>query len=315
MSEDTLTPTLSLDTIRRGKVREVYRMTPDQHGGRVALVASDRVSAFDVVLPTPIAGKGAVLTEIAAWWFRFLEERRIVETHLLSTGLADLPEGSLTDESQRDAIGPRVTVARACRVIPIECVVRGYIEGSGWKDYQQSGRVCGHTLPPGLKRCDKLPEPLFTPTTKAEVGHDEPITFEQGAEMVGLETMTVLRDLSLQIYTVAAEYALERGIIIADTKFEFGIPEGVVDTAGRSWTQPLLIDEALTPDSSRFWPADGYAPGASQPSFDKQFVREHLQGLTDAGTWDKTPPGPELPADVVDGTLRRYREVRDLLMG
>jgi phosphoribosylaminoimidazole-succinocarboxamide synthase len=200
-------------------------------------------------------------------------------------------------------------------VIPIECVVRGYLEGSGWKEYQATGSVCGVTLPKGLKQCDKLPEPIFTPATKAAVGHDENIGFEQAAAIVGLETAGVLRELSLSIYKAAAEHALSRGIIIADTKFEFGVPLGEVGKQQRVWTPPMLVDEALTPDSSRFWPLDGYAPGRAQKSFDKQFLREYLETLVAEGKWNKTAPGPELPARVVEGTLARYREARERLCG
>jgi phosphoribosylaminoimidazole-succinocarboxamide synthase len=198
-------------------------------------------------------------------------------------------------------------------VIPIECVVRGYLEGSGWKEYQATGSVCGVTLPKGLRQCDKLPEPIFTPATKAVVGHDENIGFEQAAAIVGLETAGVLRELSLSIYKAAAEHALSRGIIIADTKFEFGVPLGEVGKQQRVWTPPMLIDEALTPDSSRFWPADGYTPGRAQKSFDKQFLREYLETLVAEGKWNKTAPGPELPARVVEGTLERYVAARDRL--
>ncbi|HYE01722.1 MAG TPA: phosphoribosylaminoimidazolesuccinocarboxamide synthase [Phycisphaerales bacterium] len=310
---------LNLPVLRRGKVREVYELpAPDASGEpRLALVASDRISAFDVVLPTPIPGKGRLLTEISAWWFRFVTEKRIVETHLLSTRLEDLPPAAF--EGVPDPIGSgeflrgRLTIARRCEVIPIECVVRGYLEGSGWKEYQLTGSVSGVALPAGLRRCDRLPEPIFTPATKADVGHDQNIRFEQACELVGPETMMVLRDLSLKMYRAAAAHALERGIIIADTKFEFGIPAREKARSGRAWTQPVLIDEALTPDSSRFWPARTYAPGRPQPSFDKQFVREYLERLVTQGAWDKSPPGPELPDEVVQGTLDRYRSARDLL--
>jgi len=195
----------------------------------------------------------------------------------------------------------------------VECVVRGYLEGSGWKEYQATGHVCGVALPKGLRQCDKLPEPIFTPATKAAVGHDENISFDRAAELVGLETMGALRELSLSIYKAAAAHALSRGIIIADTKFEFGLPESEDAKQGRVWTQPILIDEALTPDSSRFWPADHYQPGRSQASFDKQFLREHLERLVASGAWDKSEPGPALPPDVVEGTLARYREASDRL--
>jgi len=310
---------INLPVVRRGKVRDVYelpRRGEGNGGGRLLFVASDRISAFDVVLPTPVPGKGRLLTEISAWWFRFIERKGLAETHLLSLDVVDVPANAVVGGGPAiEWLRGRVTIGRKCRVVPIECVVRGYLEGSGWKEYQQTGAVCGVSLPKGLRQCDRLPEPIFTPATKAAEGHDENITFERAAEIVGLETMGALREMSLAIYKAAAEHALSRGIIIADTKFEFGIPEEDESRAGRAWTQPILIDEALTPDSSRFWPADEYEPGRPQRSFDKQFVREYLEGLVAAGKWDKTPPGPELPPEVVEGTLARYREARDRLCG
>lgn len=305
-------PAPNLPLVRRGKVRDVYKLPPDAGGGRLLMVASDRISAFDVIMPTPITGKGLLLTEIAAWWFGLIQQRRLAETHLISTSVDDIPGDALTPAA-RDYLRGRITIGRECQVIPIECVVRGYLEGSGWKEYQQTGSVCGVTLPKGLRQCDKLPEPIFTPATKAAEGHDENISFARAAEAVGLETMSVLRDLSLAIYNAAAAHAISRGIIIADTKFEFGIPTDDLARQGRAWVQPMLIDEALTPDSSRFWPAATYQPGRAQKSFDKQFLREYLEELVTAGRWNKTPPGPELPAGVVEGTLARYREARDRL--
>lgn len=303
-----------LPVVRRGKVRDVYELPPGIDGQpRMLMVASDRVSAFDVVMPTPIPGKGRLLTEIATWWFGFIQKHRLAETHLLSTSVDDLPAAAIRSSETRDWLRGRVTVCRACRVIPIECVVRGYLEGSGWKEYQQTGSVCGVQLPKGLRQCDRLPEPIFTPATKAAVGHDENISFEHAADIVGLETAAVIRDASLAIYKAAAAHALRQGIIIADTKFEFGVPIGEDAKAGRVWTPPLLIDEALTPDSSRFWPAEGYEPGRPQKSFDKQFLREYLEELVGAGAWDKQYPGPALPQRVVDGTLARYREARQRL--
>ncbi len=322
---------LNLPIIRRGKVRDVYRLpavnqkagpTQDGHDeDRVLMVASDRISAFDVILPTPIPGKGTLLTQLATWWFGFIQSRRLVETHLISTSVDDVPTEAYAGLSEsaagrvREYLRGRITIGRACRVIPVECVVRGYLEGSGWREYQASGEVCGIKLPKGLRQCDRLPEPIFTPATKAAVGHDENISFEQASEIVGLDTMSVLRDLSLSIYNAAAEYAGSRGIIIADTKFEFGVPSSEDGKQGRVWTQPILIDEALTPDSSRFWPADAYQPGRAQPSFDKQFLREYLELLVSRGEWDKSDPGPNLPEEVVKGTLARYREARDRLCG
>jgi phosphoribosylaminoimidazole-succinocarboxamide synthase len=262
-----------------GKVRELYALD----GERLLLVASDRISTFDVVLPTEIPDKGRVLTGLSAFWFA--RTRSLCANHLLDVR----PDG-------------RSTECRRLDMLPIECVVRGYLAGSGWKDYRRSGLVCGHRLPPGLSESDRLPEPIFTPATKAQSGHDENITREQAAALVGHERLQEVERLSLALYRFAAQYALERGIIIADTKFEFGN-----DRNGRI----ELGDEALTPDSSRFWPADGYMPGGAQPSFDKQFVRDFCEKTG----WDKTPPGPALPAEVVAGTRARYVEAFERLTG
>lgn len=317
-SAPTPATTLNLPLLRSGKVRDVYQLPPDpaDHIPRLLLVASDRISAFDVVMPTPIPGKGRLLTQMSNFWFDFIKSHRICEVHTLGTTPADLPASIAPPGSPQQAyLQGRCTIGQRCAVIPIECVVRGYLEGSGWKEYQATGKVCGITLPPGLRQCDKLPEPIFTPATKAAQGHDENITFEQAADAVGLETITTLRDLSLTIYTKAAEHALARGIIIADTKFEFGIPEAALAKAARVWQPPILIDEALTPDSSRFWPADTYQPGRAQRSFDKQFLREYLQDLVEAGKWDKNPPGPPLPDHVVQATLAKYQEAFDRITG
>jgi phosphoribosylaminoimidazole-succinocarboxamide synthase len=302
-----VTTHLPLELVRRGKVRDVYRLPPDPEGRpRLLIIATDRISAFDVVMPTPIPGKGGLLTDLSARWLRWIESRGLCRTHLLSTDADDIPG---IDDDARRALTGRVTIGRACRVIPIECVARGYLDGSGWKEYQQTGTVCGVALPAGLRRADRLPEPIFTPATKAEQGeHDENITIERAGALVGHDLMRTLRDATLAIYRAAHDHALERGVVLADTKFEFGTPEGAGDDAA-----PILVDEALTPDSSRYWPLDAWRPGGEQPSFDKQYVREHLQRLTDAGAWDKRPPGPELPGDVVEGTLARYREARDRL--
>jgi phosphoribosylaminoimidazole-succinocarboxamide synthase len=315
-----LTTTLELPGKRAGKVRDVYPLPADEAGGdpRVLIVASDRLSAFDVVLPTPIPGKGRLLTSIAAFWLRWIERQGLVRTHLLSTEAADLPaEAFGAGSTERGALEGRVTIGRACRVLPVEFVVRGYLEGSGWRDYQRTGTVCGVRLPAGLARCAKLPTPIFTPATKAEQGeHDENIDFDTAVRaldsVAGAGTGERLRDVSLAIYEHASAHALERGIIIADTKFEFGVP---VDAAGNAAGGPVLIDEALTPDSSRFWPVDGYEPGRTQASFDKQYVREYLEGLVESGAWDKAAPGPELPDDVVAGTLERYRAAAERLTG
>ena len=306
---------LPLPNRRQGKVRDIYDVPspPTDGGGEPGLliVATDRLSAFDVVLPTPIPGKGRLLTSISTAWFRWIESRGLAKTHLLSTDPADVPGLS---EGERASIEGRMTLGRRCRVIPVECVARGYIEGSGWRDYQKTGTVCGHELPKGLRQGDALPEPIFTPATKAQVGeHDENITFERACEIAGEATMNRLRETTLAIYRDVREYAHERGIVLADTKFEFGIP---VDASGSDTSdEPILIDEALTPDSSRFWDADQYEPGHEQKSFDKQFVREYLQRLVDAGKWNKAAPGPELPQEIVEGTLARYREARDRLFG
>lgn len=287
---DSLIRTTSIPhlPLRRGKVRDVYDL-----GDELLLVATDRLSAFDVVLPTAIPGKGEMLTRISAFWFQFFDG--VVRHHLIEVIEDQAPAG----------LGPyllqlrgRTMRCRKTRVVPIECVVRGYLAGSGWKDYQLTGSVCGHRLPGGLRQCEKLPEPIFTPSTKADVGHDENISFERACELVGELTMQSLRERSIMLYQRAAEHAAKRGIIIADTKFEWGERDGEL----------LLIDEVLTPDSSRFWPMDRYAPRRDQPSFDKQVVRNYLQSLVDAGRWNKMPPGPELPAEIVAQTAELYRE-------
>jgi phosphoribosylaminoimidazole-succinocarboxamide synthase len=262
-----------------GKVRELYALDDE----RLLLVASDRISTFDVILPTEIPDKGRVLTGLAAFWFA--RTRAITPNHLLAVR----PDG-------------RSTECRRLEMLPIECVVRGYLSGSGWKDYAKTGEVCGHRLPDGLRESDRLPEPIFTPATKAQSGHDENITGAQAAALVGAERFAEAERVAIALYRFAAAYALERGIVIADTKFEFG-----VDRAGRL----VLGDEALTPDSSRFWPADQYAPGGPQPSYDKQFVRDYCEKIG----WGKTYPGPELPADVVAGTRHRYVEAFERLTG
>lgn len=314
---------LGLPDRRRGKVRDTYTLPGAGPGGEdaILMVATDRLSAFDVVLPTPIPGKGRLLTEIAAFWLGLIAGRGLGPTHLISTDDALVPDAAMGGETARADLRGRVTIGTKCAVIPVECVVRGYLEGSGWKDYRATGGVCGVALPAGLRQCEKLPEPVFTPATKAQSGHDENIGFDAAvahvAGLVGAERagalMESLRARSLAIYTMAAGYAAERGIILADTKFEFGLP--LADGRPDLDAEPVLIDEALTPDSSRFWEASAYGPGRAQASFDKQFVREYLQGLVDRGAWDKADPGPELPAEVVEGTLARYRAARDRLVG
>ena len=274
-----------------GKVREMYGF-----GDRLLMVASDRMSAFDVVLPTPIPDKGRVLTGLSQFWFGRTEQ--IVPNHLITTELAAYPPEA---QSAPDLAGRSMLVNRLT-MMPIECVVRGYLVGSGWKDYKATGTVCGHSLPEGMVEAQKLPKPLFTPSTKATDGHDQNIDRDAGILLVGEERFNRLERVAIELYETAAEYALERGIIIADTKFEFG-----EDETGRM----VLGDEALTPDSSRFWPADEYATGGSPPSYDKQYVRDWLETLD----WDKTPPGPAIPDEVVAGTRARYVEAYERLTG
>ncbi|HYE65455.1 MAG TPA: phosphoribosylaminoimidazolesuccinocarboxamide synthase [Pyrinomonadaceae bacterium] len=282
-----------LQLMRRGKVRDVYAVD-DLH---LLIVATDRISAFDCVLPTPIARKGEVLTGLSRFWFNRLNH--IIPHHLVTTDIAEMPE--VLRRHAADLRGRSMLVHRT-EVFPVECVVRGYLVGSGWKDYLRTGQVCGHHLPAGLRESEQLAEPIFTPATKAEEGHDENIDISRMREILGAEVTAVLRDTSLRLYQEASDYARSRGIIIADTKFEFGR-----DSDGRI----ILIDEALTPDSSRFWPADEYAPGRSQPSFDKQFVRDYLETLA----WDKKPPAPPLPPEIAQATTARYLEAYRLLTG
>ncbi|TVQ78392.1 MAG: phosphoribosylaminoimidazolesuccinocarboxamide synthase [Phycisphaeraceae bacterium] len=303
---------LPLPGRRAGKVRDIYDLPPDAEGReRLLIVATDRLSAFDVVLPTPIPDKGRILTALSSRWFRWIEERGLAKTHLLSTDVDTLvQEGVLTPGDARQLAG-RVTIARRCRVAPVECVARGYLDGSGWKEYEATGRVCGIGLPSGLRRGDRLPEPIFTPATKAEQGaHDENITFDDAAAAVGAAVMEQLRAMTLAIYEAAHAYALERGVILADTKFEFGVVEDGVNRGAM-----LLCDEALTPDSSRYWEASAWSPGGAQESYDKQFVREYLEGLARGGAWDKRAPGPVLPAEVVEGTRERYARAAARLFG
>ena len=283
----------SLPLLARGKVRDVYGVGDDY----LLMVATDRLSAFDVVLPDPIPGKGVVLTAVSDFWFRRTQD--IIPNHLTDLTLADV----LPDERERAEVEGRAIVAKKLRALPVEAIVRGYLIGSGWKDYQQTGKVCGIQLPAGLQMADKLPEAVFTPSTKADAGdHDENIDFEKTRQLLGDELAQQVRDVSLKIYTSCAAYALQRGIIIADTKFEFGL-----DSDDRL----VLIDEVLTPDSSRFWPAASYQPGSSPASFDKQFVRDYLETLD----WDKTPPGPALPADIIEKTAEKYRDAQMRLTG
>jgi len=275
--------------LSRGKVRDIYEVD-----GKLLLVATDRLSAFDVVLPTPIPDKGRVLTQLSLFWFKQLAD--VIPNHVLSG--TEFP-ASLA--SQQVLLAGRATLCRKTQPLPIECVVRGYLSGSGWKDYQRDGSVCGIALPSGLRESERLPQPLFTPSTKAAHGHDENIPFEQAAGILGEELAEQVRGITLELYRRAAAYAEPRGILLADTKFEFGLLNGKL----------LWIDEALTPDSSRFWPAARYQPGGAQPSFDKQFVRDYLERIH----WPKTPPGPDLPPDVVAATRAKYREAYRILVG
>ena len=295
MSAATLLQTSlsDLQLVRRGKVRDVYAV--DQNS--LLVVATDRISAFDCVLPTPIRRKGEVLTALSEFWFQLLGH--VVPNHLITTDVANMPE--TVRQNSAEFKGRSMLVKRA-EVFPVECVVRGYLVGSGWKDYLRTGEVCGHKLPEGLLESAELSEPIFTPSTKAEHGHDMNISEAEVRDMLGEETTNFLRTTSLQLYKEARDYARRRGIIIADTKFEFG-----KDKSG----QPILVDEVLTPDSSRFWPLEAYVPGRSQPSFDKQFVRDYLETLD----WDKKPPAPAIPSHIADATSGRYLEAYKLITG
>ncbi|MCS7228902.1 MAG: phosphoribosylaminoimidazolesuccinocarboxamide synthase [Candidatus Kryptonium sp.] len=277
---------------KRGKVRDIYEVD-----GKFLIVATDRISAFDVVLPNPIPYKGYVLNQISIFWFDFLKD--VVKNHFLTSDVEEFPE---VFKKNYEQVAYRSMLVKKAKPLPVECIVRGYISGSAWKDYKRSGEVCGIKLPQGLRESDKLEEPLFTPSTKAETGHDENITFEKVVDLIGKELAEKVRDLSLEIYIKAEKYARERGIIIADTKFEFGLDEN---------GEVLLIDEVLTPDSSRFWPLSDYEPGKSQPSFDKQYVRDYLESIN----WDKQPPAPELPTEVIEKTSEKYLEAYRLLTG
>ncbi len=273
----------------RGKVRDIYDL-----GDKLLIVATDRLSAFDVILPTPIPDKGRVLTQLSLFWFSLL--RNVIPNHVLSATEFPAPFDRFKDE-----LAGRSMVVRKTQPLPIECVVRGYVSGSGWKDYRTTGKICGIPLPSGLCESDRLPEPIFTPATKAITGHDENISFEQAAAVVGKDLAEKVRAISLELYRRAAAYAEPRGIILADTKFEFGLHDNEL----------IWIDEALTPDSSRFWPAAHYSPGGPQSSFDKQFVRDYLERMQ----WPKSPPGPELPPEVVEATRAKYREAYRILAG
>jgi phosphoribosylaminoimidazole-succinocarboxamide synthase len=287
---------LAEEMLAQGKVRDLYPAGDD-----LLMVASDRISAFDVVLPTPIPGKGQVLTGLSLYWFDFLKEH--VPHHLIT---ADVDAFPAPYTGRRDELAGRAMLVRRAEVVPVECVARGYITGSGWKDYRATGAVCGIELPDDLVESEQLPEPIFTPTTKAATGHDLPLTFDETADLVGQTLAERLRELTLALYVAAAEHALDRGIILADTKFEFGM---VPDPGGDR--QLILVDEALTPDSSRFWPVNGYQAGRGQPSFDKQYVRDWL----DQSGWNHDPPAPDLPDDVVGQSRARYVEAYERITG
>ncbi len=282
----------SLPLLSRGKVRDLYAVGDDQ----LLMVATDRISAFDVVLPTPIPRKGEVLTKLSIFWFDFLKD--VIGTHFITADVSEYPSG-LSD--YRDQLEGRSMLVKRLEMFPIECVTRGYIVGSGWKDYQRTGSVCGIALPVGLQECAKLPDAIFTPATKAVEGHDENIGFDQAAELVGSEMAARLRDLTINIYERASQHGLARGLILADTKLEFGMLDGEI----------VLGDEVLTPDSSRYWPLDLYRPGRGQESFDKQYVRDYLEEVN----FNKQPPGPELPGDVVTNTSLKYVEAYETITG
>ena len=292
MSQSVVLQTELPFPVRRGKVRDVYDL-----GSELLLISTDRISAFDWILPSGIPDKGRILTQIAAFWFDALDE----ENHLITTDVERVPCLAALDAETRAMLAGRTTYCKKSQVVPFECIVRGYITGSGWKDYQQHGSICGIALPAGLQESQRLAEPIFTPTTKAEEGHDEAISFEGMANQVGLDVATELRDRSISLFARGAEYALKQGIIIADTKFEWGVLDGKI----------VLVDEVMTPDSSRFWPADKYQVGRSQPSFDKQFVRDWLL----ASHWDRKSVPPQLPDDIIAQTRAKYVEAFELLTG
>ena len=281
----------SLPRIGKGKVRDIYAVGQD----KMLIVASDRLSAFDVVLPDPIPDKGRVLNEMANFWFGRLR-------HVVPNQLTGIDPESVVSEEEKAQVRGRSVVVKKLKPLPIEAVVRGYIIGSGWKDYQKTGKICGIELPKGLRQAEKLPQPIFTPATKAAEGHDENISFAQVEKLIGAELAAKVRDVSIRLYREAADYAATKGIIIADTKFEFGLDDN---------DNLVLIDEVLTADSSRFWPADAYRVGISPPSYDKQYVRDYLESLT----WDKTPPAPKLPEDVIARTSQKYRDALERLTG
>ena len=302
MSKAVVSTNLPLANKRQGKVRDLYDLTLPGGGEGVLIIATDRISVFDVVLANGIPDKGVMLTKISTFWFNYFQGK--FNHHLVSTDANDIPGISAEDKAMLQG---RIMICRKSKVVPIESIVRGYLTGSGWKDYQKTGSVCGIALPAGMQNSSKIDQPIFTPSSKAETGHDENISFDQACALVGADLMGKIRDESLLIYTTARDYAAERGIIIADTKFEFGL-EG-------DSNEPVLIDEVLTPDSSRFWPADEWEAGREQNSFDKQYVRNYTQTLVDRGEWNKEYPAPALPDEVIENTLARYQEAYDRLTG
>jgi phosphoribosylaminoimidazole-succinocarboxamide synthase len=300
MSQAVMSTDLPLANKRQGKVRDLYDVMLPDGGDGVLIVATDRISVFDVVLANGIPDKGVMLTKISTFWFDFFNGK--LKHHLVSSDANEIP--GITD-SQKLMLAGRIMICRKSNVVPIESIVRGYLTGSGWKDYQRSGMVCGIALPQDMLNSSKIDEPIFTPSTKAATGHDENVSFARACDVVGTPLMSEIRDLSLMLYGTARDYAARRGIIIADTKFEFGQEAGS--------DMPVLIDEILTPDSSRFWPAQEWQAGREQNSYDKQIVRNYTQALVDKGEWDKEYPGPELPDEVIDRTLARYQEAYDRL--
>jgi phosphoribosylaminoimidazole-succinocarboxamide synthase len=302
MSKAVVSTNLPLANKRQGKVRDLYDLTLPGGGEGVLIIATDRISVFDVVLANGIPDKGVMLTKISTFWFNYFQGK--FNHHLVSTDANDIPGISAEDKAMLQG---RIMICRKSKVVPIESIVRGYLTGSGWKDYQKTGSVCGIALPAGMQNSSKIDQPIFTPSSKAETGHDENISFDQACALVGADLMGKISDESLLIYTTARDYAAERGIIIADTKFEFGL-EG-------DSNEPVLIDEVLTPDSSRFWPADEWQAGREQNSFDKQYVRNYTQTLVDRGEWNKEYPAPALPDEVIENTLARYQEAYDRLTG
>lgn len=285
----------SLPFLHRGKVRDLYAVGDD----KLLVIQTDRLSAFDVILPTPVPGKGRVLTALSHFWFEKL-------AHVIPNHLTGIEPETVVAANERDQVAGRAMVVRRLKPVLVEAIARGYIIGSGWKDYQKTGAICGITLPAGLREAEKLPQPIFTPSTKAAIGaHDENIPYAEVEKLIGAERAREVRDATLRLYTEAADFARGKGIIIADTKFEFGLPRG------DARHEPILIDEVLTPDSSRFWPADQWRPGANPPSFDKQYLRDYLESIS----WNKTPPPPPIPAEVIEQTRRRYADAYRLLTG